>query len=224
MSKITAWKIRVAYGIFLAAITVLLGLLYIFECADIYYSGLDSVEIFTYEIVAERLSMLLIPTVLWVVAVIVGYVLSTIVPYVKGQKTEKRKSVQLQKNCLPARKNISHIVVWSVCTVFAVVTSIATIVYLIVLSLSDGADINVEILVLLKNVLPLLFMTCALSIGALIYECVNAHKGQRICVYVVRLVIFSVAVVFLVIGIFNGGKDDVLMKAINICTECIGLG
>ena len=30
--------------------------------------------------------------------------------------------------------------------------------------------------------------------------------------------------VFIVIGMFNGGMDDVLYKAINICTECIGLG
>lgn len=40
----------------------------------------------------------------------------------------------------------------------------------------------------------------------------------------VRLTIFVLAVAFIVIGIFNGGMADVLQKAINICTECIGLG
>ncbi len=39
-----------------------------------------------------------------------------------------------------------------------------------------------------------------------------------------RLTIFVLAVAFIVIGIFNGGMADVLQKAINICTECIGLG
>ena len=33
-----------------------------------------------------------------------------------------------------------------------------------------------------------------------------------------------VGVTLFVIGIFNGGLNDVLIKAINICTECIGLG
>ncbi len=40
----------------------------------------------------------------------------------------------------------------------------------------------------------------------------------------IRGAVFVVAVVFLIVGIFNGGMRDVLGKAINICTECIGLG
>ena len=39
-----------------------------------------------------------------------------------------------------------------------------------------------------------------------------------------RLTLAVIAVAFIVIGIFNGGMADVLQKAINICTECIGLG
>ena len=30
--------------------------------------------------------------------------------------------------------------------------------------------------------------------------------------------------IMIVLGINNGGMRDVLIKAINICTECIGLG
>ena len=43
-------------------------------------------------------------------------------------------------------------------------------------------------------------------------------------VWGVRGAIFVVGVVFIVLGIFNGGMADVLGKAIRICTECIGLG
>ena len=32
------------------------------------------------------------------------------------------------------------------------------------------------------------------------------------------------AAMLLAAGMLNGGMRDVLMKAINICTECIGLG
>ncbi|MBQ4112780.1 MAG: hypothetical protein IJD38_08295 [Clostridia bacterium] len=40
----------------------------------------------------------------------------------------------------------------------------------------------------------------------------------------VRGLILAVGVLFIVLGILNGGMADVLGKAIRICTECIGLG
>ena len=39
-----------------------------------------------------------------------------------------------------------------------------------------------------------------------------------------RCAILTVAIVFVVVGIFNGGMRDVLAKGVKICTECIGLG
>ncbi len=41
---------------------------------------------------------------------------------------------------------------------------------------------------------------------------------------VLQVVLIAVAVVMIVAGVFNGGMNDVLQKAIRICTECIGLG
>lgn len=38
------------------------------------------------------------------------------------------------------------------------------------------------------------------------------------------LSIFISAIVLIVLGILNGGASDVLIKAVNICTECIGIG
>ena len=40
----------------------------------------------------------------------------------------------------------------------------------------------------------------------------------------VRIALYAISVVLIVLGINNGGMRDVLIKAINICTECIGLG
>lgn len=40
----------------------------------------------------------------------------------------------------------------------------------------------------------------------------------------VRGAILAVGIVFVVLGVLNGGMADVLGKAIRICTECIGLG
>ncbi|MBR2651015.1 MAG: hypothetical protein IKD45_05075 [Clostridia bacterium] len=41
---------------------------------------------------------------------------------------------------------------------------------------------------------------------------------------IARLAIIALAVVLIIIGISNGGMADVLGKAVQICTECIGLG
>lgn len=41
---------------------------------------------------------------------------------------------------------------------------------------------------------------------------------------VARTALLITAVILIVFGIFNGGMQDVLQKAIKICTECIGLG
>lgn len=40
----------------------------------------------------------------------------------------------------------------------------------------------------------------------------------------IRLAIAALALIFIILGVMNGGARDVLVKAINICTECIGLG
>ena len=48
-------------------------------------------------------------------------------------------------------------------------------------------------------------------------KCCGILKGIKIGIVVI-------AVIFIIAGIFNGGADDVLKKAIAICTECIGLG
>lgn len=39
-----------------------------------------------------------------------------------------------------------------------------------------------------------------------------------------RILLCAAALLLIAAGILNGGMRDVLIKAINICTECIGLG
>ena len=55
----------------------------------------------------------------------------------------------------------------------------------------------------------------------------NAAKERRPhtkLVLGIRLSLAVVALALIVAGILNGGMADVLAKAVNICTECIGLG
>lgn len=48
-------------------------------------------------------------------------------------------------------------------------------------------------------------------------------EDHRLCLQL-RLFFLSLGLFLLVFGFFTGGTADVLTKAINICTECVGLG
>lgn len=39
-----------------------------------------------------------------------------------------------------------------------------------------------------------------------------------------RKLLIIIALILIAAGVANGGARDVLVKAVNICTECIGLG
>ena len=49
-------------------------------------------------------------------------------------------------------------------------------------------------------------------------------KTEKVVINVARIAIGITAITFIILGIFNGGMRDVFIKAVNICTECIGLG
>ncbi len=53
---------------------------------------------------------------------------------------------------------------------------------------------------------------------------VKTVASHKITLWVARSAVFVVAVAFIIAGVFNGGANDVLVKAINICSECIGIG
>lgn len=50
------------------------------------------------------------------------------------------------------------------------------------------------------------------------------NKKKKIILYSVQACIIVLAVVFIIVGAIDGGYEGAHQKAINICTECIGLG
>ena len=50
------------------------------------------------------------------------------------------------------------------------------------------------------------------------------NNNNNLTINIIRGIILCLAVVLIVVGINDGTAADVLQKAINICTECIGLG
>ena len=57
--------------------------------------------------------------------------------------------------------------------------------------------------------------------GAALYNTSPETARRRI---LIRRVLLVAAVIFIVLGVQNGSMKDVLVKAIRICTECVGLG
>lgn len=57
-----------------------------------------------------------------------------------------------------------------------------------------------------------------------IFKQLFAFISKPVVLTVSKCLILALAIVFIILGIFNGGMADVLGKAVKICTECIGLG
>ena len=51
-----------------------------------------------------------------------------------------------------------------------------------------------------------------------------AGEPSRRPVNAARVILLLLAVLLIILGTVNGSLKDVLLKAINICTECVGLG
>ncbi len=91
----------------------------------------------------------------------------------------------------------------------------------------------------LSPLVPLFFIAIGFVIGGLLAGAKdeNAGKPKRNGIQfkpktdrwqmrpgAVQAVVLTAAVIFIIMGIFNGSALDVLTKAIKICSECIGLG
>ena len=49
-------------------------------------------------------------------------------------------------------------------------------------------------------------------------------KRKNLVINITRGALLVCAITLIIVGALTGGADGVLQKAINICTECIGLG
>ena len=125
----------------------------------------------------------------------------------------------------------------------ALSASVYAIIYLATPSNFTKENVNGEIVALVANVFPFYALVFVLFIGISYFE-----KQSRIkqlpylksitksiktkkeneenisLILIARISVAVVAIAFVIWGICNEGMREVFEKAINICTECIGLG
>ena len=85
-----------------------------------------------------------------------------------------------------------------------------------------------------RFIVPLLFAIFGSSVAGLILGAKDENglgpaQGGKVENKVfegrtIRRVMLAAAVVLIIAGVFNGSALDVFGKAVNICTECVGLG
>ncbi len=53
---------------------------------------------------------------------------------------------------------------------------------------------------------------------------ISQNAGSEQSIHIVRMAILLIGIVLVVLGACTNGTADILTKAVNICTECVGLG
>lgn len=128
-------RLKTAYGIGLAALTVIVGVLFIIQTWSIFLSAEKSP--YTVEIISEKFLQILAPVCLWVLAVIGGGVIGSIYPdekakckgYVAPRRTLERLKGRLSENdrgmSALKRESMVRKIVWSACAAACVAAAVA---------------------------------------------------------------------------------------------------
>ena len=262
MSEKSKKLIYLIYGILQSMLLLICGSCLIAACLDIYDGGGGT---FSREAVTAQFDRILLPVILCLGGVIVGCVLTLILPRepkkVKGgmmpSDAIRRMSVRVDwENCptdlIAAQKKerVFRLVLRIMAGAVCVAVAIPSVLYLLNLSHFDdiGNGLTEDIVDAMRLVLP----AAAVGLSAWIVVTLACHFSEKrelavvkdalkaapvkekvslgtkesrpYGVWIVRGSVLLVAVVLIVLGIVNGGMEDVLQKAIRICTECIGLG
>ena len=253
-------RVRLLYGILLAVMMTLSGVLLMIGCVNIYRIGARP---FTYDNISAEFSNIAVPIWITVGLIVVGAVLALLLP---GEKEKLRAAVdkktvldrlsrRIDTEALPAKvKEKLEAEEW-LCKALRIeaieiIASVTVIGLVYVLNFKHfGEDYNASVIAACTLILPLTLFSIGVAIAYMLIE--SASLERRIALIKsamtkssikatdttacekaenkklaigIRIAVVAVAVAFIVLGIFNGGMADVLSKAINICTECIGLG
>ena len=211
------WKIRISYEIFMLFFTLILGILLICECADAYYSN--------YELgyIQHKFVLLIVPFAVYILGILIGFFICHLIP----ANIEYTQKIKRRFNSFYINSKRAEIFIKMFCGIFCIGVMIYCIVKFATFSISDSS-INSQILDLIKSIAPWIIICFVLwlIVAAIKFPTSKIQKTSFLkffdnekFIFTVRIVVLGIAVVFIVLGIINGGHQDVLMKAIKICRE-----
>lgn len=182
-------KIRLIYGFFLAALTVIVGIVFIAQIAVLYYSGINEGldVIYTVESINARLTLPLIFLCIWIAAIIVGFVLSVVFPIKEKRKAfrDDRKVLNLLISRMPnegsneefeptlkkiKKVRLFRIIVWSVTCAVLLVSAIFIMVYAYNPSNFHSDKLREDVLLMVKNIIIWVALGLIFSIVAVVCE------------------------------------------------------
>ena len=253
-------NIRLISGVVLSAMLIITGVLLMSACVNIYNIGDRP---FTPENISAAFAKISVPVWLTVGAVIVGGVITLIIPAEKKKPRaikDKRITLSLLMNKLNTEACSEEALMkiekerrlCKILRICALLLCIASALPALIYSLNFahfGADYNGSVILAFIWILPCTLIAMGICIAQVYLE--NASIERQLAtakaalaeaqgnfsasvskerptdekiITGIRIAVAAVALIFVVAGILNGGMVDVLAKAVNICTECIGLG
>lgn len=251
MEKSKLLTIQKIYRVILSLSVAVTGICLIVGCLMIYRFGTGT---YSHEAVTKTFSLLAVPICASPVLAIIGFVSEYISPYTDKKQVNKpdnafllarmygRKDISAigAEIFAEQKKRKTHMLILSA-VLFA--ASIVFLLYACNGSNFDRAAINASVIRAMWVLLPCLAVSFACGVYVLYSrekslrrelelarQLPNAEnkvsQAKKNSKYpsVIRTVLIAVSVLLLGIGLYLGGAADVLTKAINICTECIGLG
>lgn len=213
-------------------------------------NGVYIVSVYRMADVAERLHAIALPLVICVAVVIVSIVLHLVFPV----EDKKHPPITSDNRLRLMRARISQLpadavaeerrrrVILAISAVLIALCGAVCLVYLLNQENFTSCDMERVMGEMMLHVSP--WVVAAFMFGAVasmlckasvqrelqLLKGVPADKKpaapvpQKTHIVWIRAGILAIAILFIVLGAMNGGLRDVLVKAINICTECIGLG
>ncbi len=236
------------YKILLSVSIVIAGVCLIAGCLNIYYSGNG----YSRELVAYTFSKICIPIYICLGLVVGNFIIDAVIPINQKPKPSRHYNFILKNllnikdadssteyKKLEKRKTAIKIINIAV----LVLSSIAFLIYALNSKNFHQIDINGSMIKAMwklfdRGIVPFVFsiFTYYYSINLTKKQIeilktlpkkettAETSKEKPKAVLIIKIAILVIGVGILIFGAVTGGFADVLTKAVNICTECIGLG
>lgn len=250
MTKHNINRVLLIYNILTSASIIIAAICLIWGCLNIYYSG----DGYSRELVAYTFSKINVPIYVCLGLILGSLIINLIIPSPQIRKSIKHYNKMLLNltNTHDANANAEYVKnektkkhLNSINFLCVFVFGGAFLIYALNGNNFHQSDINASMIKAMWILLPCVIVPFAFSVFAHYYSISLTKKQIEILktlpkkekatdtaeiksnnkkILITKIVIAAVAVGVLIFGALTGGFTDVLTKAINICTECIGLG